>query len=455
MERERGSGLASATSSATPRCWHLLSIASARPRRQRGFHSWGIPRRSSFARGRCTARVFSRPERFEIYEVADEGLYLTGTSGGGAGRSGTWARSSRPTSYRSATPRSRPTSAARRAPPGGTRVDVPRPSVQQGRDVLVRPPGRLGEEHDRLVAITEESPRSSAFPTGAQHRRRELSSAAAKRIDIEAWFLSRAATARSRRRRTRPTTKPAGSESATERTWRHRVRPHAERDRAAYGPRVLAISGRTSAATCPDWRVLPRGARRASGPTGLGYFPDPGGVPERTNGAVLKPLAASASLVAPKSLPPPLTRGLRRPPLDRQARRARGRCPTRFGSPDCRPHHPRELVLDQALDRPPQRARAELRVEALSREDLTASSVNSTSIRCARRRRAGRSSSSSRDVRELLVGQRPEDDDLVDPVDELRPEALRRTSISSPSAPRSRLRSARTPGSGRRRGSRS
>ena len=120
-------------------------------------------------------------------------------------------------------------------------------------------------------------------------------------------------------------------------------------------------------------------------------------------------------------------------------------------------HHPRELVLDEPLDRPPQRARAELGVVALvARAARRASSVNSTSIRCARSRRASRSSSSLRDLGELLLGEGPEDDDLVDPVDELRPEALRAGPPSGPpSAARTTRRCARTAGSGRRRGSRS
>ena len=119
-------------------------------------------------------------------------------------------------------------------------------------------------------------------------------------------------------------------------------------------------------------------------------------------------------------------------------------------------HHPRELVLDQALDRPPQRAGAELRVEALAREQLDRLVAELDLDPLRAQPPCQPVEQQLRDLGQLLVGEGPEDDDLVDPVDELRPEALRsismRSSFSSlevPAGPRV------LPGSGRRRGSRS
>ena len=53
-----------------------------------------------------------------------------------------------------------------------------------------------------------------------------------------------------------------------------------------------------------------------------------------------------------------------------------------------------------------------------------ASSVNSTSIRCAPKPSGQPVEQELGDLHDLVLGQGAEDDDLVDPVDELRPEAL-------------------------------
>ena len=64
-------------------------------------------------------------------------------------------RSSTARDCRSATRGSRPASAARRAPRARTRADLPRASVRQGRDVLVRRPDESAAEHERLLAVQE------------------------------------------------------------------------------------------------------------------------------------------------------------------------------------------------------------------------------------------------------------------------------------------------------------
>ncbi len=86
----------------------------------------------------------------------------------------------------------------------------------------------------------------------------------------------------------------------------------------------------------------------------------------------------------------------------------------------------------------------------------TASSVNSTSIRCARSLRASRSSSSRVISTSCSPVRDAEDDDLVDPVDELRPEALPQDLHQVLLQLLERLLLARVlAGCGRRRGSRS
>src|SRR4029453_5245185 len=84
---------------------------------------------------------------------------------------------------------------------------------------------------------------------------------------------------------------------------------------------------------------------------------------------------------------------------------------------------PRELVLDTPLDRPSERTSAELRVEPLLGEQLDrpAAELDLDPL-CSQPARQP-VEEQLRDLAELLVRQRTEDDDLVDPVDELRPEA--------------------------------
>src|SRR3954447_23435059 len=86
--------------------------------------------------------------------------------------------------------------------------------------------------------------------------------------------------------------------------------------------------------------------------------------------------------------------------------------------------HPRKLVLDQTLNGAPQRSRAELGVEALLAEvrdrrvgELRLDPLGSQPAADLVKQKPG-------DLEQLLLVQRPEDDDLVDPVEELGPEAL-------------------------------
>jgi hypothetical protein len=83
-----------------------------------------------------------------------------------------------------------------------------------------------------------------------------------------------------------------------------------------------------------------------------------------------------------------------------------------------------ELVLDLALDRPSERAGAELRIEALPGEepDGLVGELDVDPL-CPEPSRQP-VEQERRDLDQLLVGKRTEDDDLVDPVDELGPEAL-------------------------------
>ena len=90
--------------------------------------------------------------------------------------------------------------------------DLPRAPVRQGRDVLVRRAGRLGAEHERLLAIQErilaalEIPyRVVDIPVGDLGAPPRASSTA------RPGSRARSATARSPRPRTRPTTRRGGS----------------------------------------------------------------------------------------------------------------------------------------------------------------------------------------------------------------------------------------------------
>src|SRR4051812_33927627 len=86
-------------------------------------------------------------------------------------------------------------------------------------------------------------------------------------------------------------------------------------------------------------------------------------------------------------------------------------------------HQPRELVLDQPLDGAPQRARPVLGVVALAREQ-SHRLLRELDLDPLRPQPATEPVEQEPcDLQELLLGERAEDDDLVDPVDELRPEA--------------------------------
>ena len=66
--------------------------------------------------------------------------------------------------------------------------DVPRPPVQQGRDVRLRPPGDSWDEHERLLDL-EEIPAGAGPAVPRRERRgRRPRASAAKKYDIEAWF---------------------------------------------------------------------------------------------------------------------------------------------------------------------------------------------------------------------------------------------------------------------------
>ena len=84
---------------------------------------------------------------------------------------------------------------------------------------------------------------------------------------------------------------------------------------------------------------------------------------------------------------------------------------------------PRQRVLDEPLDRPLERPRPERRVGALADDERLRGRGVSSRVRswsASRRARSARSRSTI--ALEVGVGQGVEDDDLVDPVEELRPE---------------------------------
>jgi seryl-tRNA synthetase len=134
---------------------------------------------------------FFPAERFEIYEVADEGLYLTGTSEvalAGLHMGEILERDELPLRYTAfSTNFRREAGAAGRDTRGMFRV-------HQFNKVemfcYVRPEESWGE-HEHLLAIEE----SLASELGLAYRvvniaASELSAAAAKRYDLEAWFPS-------------------------------------------------------------------------------------------------------------------------------------------------------------------------------------------------------------------------------------------------------------------------
>ena len=77
-------------------------------------------------------------------------------------------------------------------------------------------PDRSIEEHDALLALEEELVQELGLPYRVGNvAAGDLGASAAKKYDIEAWFPARSATGRSRRPRTRPTTRPGASASAS------------------------------------------------------------------------------------------------------------------------------------------------------------------------------------------------------------------------------------------------
>jgi seryl-tRNA synthetase len=134
---------------------------------------------------------FFPAERFEIYEIADEGLYLTGTSEvalAGLHMGEILEREQLPLRYTAfSTNFRREAGAAGRDTRGMFRVHQFN-KVEMFAYVL---PETSWDEHERLLAIEE----SLAQELGLSYRvvniaASELSAAAAKRYDLEAWFPS-------------------------------------------------------------------------------------------------------------------------------------------------------------------------------------------------------------------------------------------------------------------------
>ncbi len=134
---------------------------------------------------------FFPAERFEIYEVADEGLYLTGTSEvalAGLHMGEILDADELPMRYTAFSPNfRREAGAAGRDTRGMFRVHQFN-KVEMFSYVL---PEDSWEEHDRLVAIEEALVQELGLPYRVLNiAAGELSAAAAKRIDLEAWFPS-------------------------------------------------------------------------------------------------------------------------------------------------------------------------------------------------------------------------------------------------------------------------
>jgi seryl-tRNA synthetase len=134
---------------------------------------------------------FFPAERFEIYEVADEGLYLTGTSEvalAGLHMGEIVERDELPLRYTAfSTNFRREAGAAGRDTRGMFRVH----QFNKVEMFAYVRPEESWDEHERLLAIEE----SLATELGLPYRvvnieASELSAAAAKRYDIEAWFPS-------------------------------------------------------------------------------------------------------------------------------------------------------------------------------------------------------------------------------------------------------------------------
>jgi seryl-tRNA synthetase len=134
---------------------------------------------------------FFPAERFEIYEVADEGLFLTGTSEvalAGLHMGEILDADELPKRYTAFSPNfRREAGAAGRDTRGMFRVHQFN-KVEMFSYVL---PEDSWEEHDRLVVIEETLVRELGLPYRVLNiAAGELSAAAAKRIDLEAWFPS-------------------------------------------------------------------------------------------------------------------------------------------------------------------------------------------------------------------------------------------------------------------------
>jgi seryl-tRNA synthetase len=244
FEMERGARLsarASATWSATPA--RLGSRSTA------GRSTASLPRASPAVIPPVLVREeamygtgFFPAERFEIYEVADEGLYLTGTSEvalAGLHMGEILDRDELPLRYTAFSANfRREAGAAGRDTRGMFRVHQFN-KVEMFAYVL---PEESWDEHERLLAIEE----SLASELGPPLPRREHRGLGAERSGREALRhrglvpVAGALPRAHRRHRTRPTTSRAGSASATARTA-HRVRAHAERHRGhrPLGARVL------------------------------------------------------------------------------------------------------------------------------------------------------------------------------------------------------------------------
>ena len=132
---------------------------------------------------------FFPAERFEIYEIADEGLYLTGTSEvalAGLHTGEIVERDELPLRYSGfSTNFRREAGAAGRDTRGMFRVHQFN-KVEMFSFVL---PEDSWEEHERLLSIEESLAQELGLPYRVVNiEASELSAAAAKRYDIEAWF---------------------------------------------------------------------------------------------------------------------------------------------------------------------------------------------------------------------------------------------------------------------------
>ena len=170
----------------------------------------------------------------QIYRLADDALYLTGTSevaarlaarGRDARRGGAAAALRGLLALLPARGRRRGARHARH---------VPRAPVRQGRDVLVRA-ARGREGRARAAAGDRGGAAAGArgpVPRGQHRGRRPRRPAPRRSTTARRGCPASSATARSPRPPTRPTSRPAGSTSATgPRRRQARVRPHAQRHR--------------------------------------------------------------------------------------------------------------------------------------------------------------------------------------------------------------------------------